>query len=124
MPTRVFLLRHAESADPTVFHGFESDTDLSAKGLRQAELLARVLAPKKPDVVASSGMLRARRTATPLAQALGLELHIVPELHERKVGILSGKPWSSDQVWPVTLEHWMRGETSHAHEGAESFDTM
>ena len=40
MTTRVFLLRHAESADPTVFHGYESDVDLSERGVRQAEAIA------------------------------------------------------------------------------------
>lgn len=124
MPTRVFLLRHAESADPTVFHGFESDTDLSPRGYQQAEVVARVLAPQKPDAVVSSGMLRARLTAQPLARALNLELQVVPELHERKVGILSGKPWSTDNIWPATLEHWTAGNTSYAHENAESYDAI
>lgn len=38
--TRVWLLRHGESANPTVFHGAESDIDLGERGRRQAALLA------------------------------------------------------------------------------------
>ena len=34
MSTHVYLLRHAETAAPKVFHGFESDIDLSERGLR------------------------------------------------------------------------------------------
>jgi probable phosphoglycerate mutase len=124
MPTRVFLLRHAESADPTVFHGYESDVDLSVTGRRQADVVARVLAPEKPDVVVSSNMLRARQTALPLARACGLALTIVPELHERKIGILSGKPWSTEPIWPATLERWSGGDTAYAPEGAESYDDI
>src|SRR5437016_3429128 len=40
MPTRVLLLRHAETADPTIFHGAESDVGLSERGRRQADELA------------------------------------------------------------------------------------
>lgn len=32
MPTRIWLLRHAETALPTVFHGAESDVGLSRRG--------------------------------------------------------------------------------------------
>src|SRR5262245_57535788 len=115
MPTRVFLLRHGESADPTVFHGAESDIDLSEKGRRQAEVVAQVLARRRPDVVISSAMRRARQTALPIARACNLELLIEPQLHERRVGILSGRPFKTDAVWPETLKRWTSGETDYAH---------
>src|SRR4051812_13317991 len=57
--TRVFLLRHAESADPTVFHGAESDVGLSERGERQAHAVAAVLAAHRPTAVVSSAMRRA-----------------------------------------------------------------
>src|SRR5581483_8043170 len=69
MMTRVFLLRHAETANPLVFHGAESDVALSPRGQRQAEAVARVLAGDRPDVVISSAMRRARDTAVPIARA-------------------------------------------------------
>jgi len=124
MPTRVFLLRHAESADPTVFHGAESDVDLSDKGRRQAVALVDALLPRRPDVVVSSNMRRARATALPLAQALGLEIQIEPELHERRVGVLSGVSVRERDIWPETLRRWTAGDTAYAHEGAESFDQL
>jgi broad specificity phosphatase PhoE len=123
--TRVFLLRHAESADPSVFHGAESDVGLSERGRRQAALMAPVLAAAAPDVVISSAMRRAVDTATPIARACGLPLRIEPELHERRVGALSGTPFhNKDGVWPDTLRRWVAGETNYAPEGAESFDAI
>src|SRR5262245_45757038 len=122
---RVFLLRHAESADPTIFHGAESDVGLSARGQQQAEAVARYLATLAPRRLASSAMLRARATAAPIAQACGLELEIEPALHERRVGTLAGTPTQgSDGVWPDTLARWVAGETGYAPPGAESYDAI
>jgi broad specificity phosphatase PhoE len=123
MPTRLLLLRHAESARPDVFHGAESDVGLSERGRRQAEAAASRLAEYRPDAVISSAMCRARQTALPIARACGLELRIEPALHERKVGALSGTPTRGD-VWPDTLRRWMAGDTGFAPAGAESFDAI
>ena len=123
--TRFYLLRHAETATPMVFHGAESDVELSAMGHMQAELVADTLAPMKPDVVISSGMRRAINTAKPLAARLGMTLQIEPALHERKVAGLSGLPHDAmDNIWAQTVQRWMAGETSFTHEGAESFDAL
>ena len=125
MPTRVFLLRHAETANPYVFHGAESDVGLSEKGQRQAEAIAPYLAAKLPDVIVSSNMRRARETALPIARACRLALAIEPELHERRVGALSGTPHSDPEgAWPETARRWAAGETSYATDGAESFDEI
>src|SRR3954451_13142256 len=81
--TRVFLIRHAETARPNVFHGFESDTDLGPRGYRQAAVLGPVVAALKPDVLVCSNMLRARKTVQEIAHATGLPVQIEPLLHER-----------------------------------------
>src|ERR1700730_11392814 len=125
MSGKVFLLRHAETANPYVFHGAESDVGRRQKGQRQAEAIAPYFAAKLPDVVVSSNMRRARETALPIARACGLPLAIEPELHERRVGALSGTPHSSSEgVWPETVRRWTAGETSYAPDGAESFDDI
>ncbi len=125
MPTRVLLLRHAESADPAVFHGAESDVGLSERGLRQAEAIAPVLAAETPGVVVSSAMRRAVATAAPIARAAGVPHRIEPDLHERRVGALGGTPTGlGDGVWPDTLRRWTAGDTGHAPAGAESFDAI
>ncbi len=125
MPTRVFVLRHGESADPTVFHGAESDVGLSERGRRQAEAVAPLLAAHSPAAVISSAMRRARDTVAPIAAACGLPVLVEPQLHERRVGALSGTPLAAgDGIWPVTLRRWVAGDTSFAPPGAESFDDI
>jgi broad specificity phosphatase PhoE len=125
MPTRVLLLRHAETADPTIFHGAESDVGLSERGRRQAEAVAAYLAGCRPDVLVSSAMRRAVDTAGAIARACGLAMHIEPALHERRVGALSGTPHATpDGPWPATLRRWIAGETGYAPAAAESFDDI
>src|SRR5262245_45515654 len=120
MPTRVLLLRHAESAAPDVFHGAESDVGLSPRGRRQAEAVAPVLAARRPAALVSSAMRRALDTAAPAARACGLAVRVEPALHERRVGGLSGTPTNGDGVWPQTLRRWLAGDTGYAPPGAES----
>jgi probable phosphoglycerate mutase len=125
MPTRVLLLRHAESANPLIFHGAESDVGLSERGRRQAEAIAPVLAAETPHVIISSAMRRARDTAEPIARACGVYVHIEPALHERRVGALSGTPTGRHEgAWPDTLRRWIAGDTAFAPPGAESFDDI
>jgi 2,3-bisphosphoglycerate-dependent phosphoglycerate mutase len=123
--TNVYLIRHAETARPDVFHGWESDADLGARGYRQAAALGPVVAALKPDVLVSSNMLRARRTAEAIARACQLPIQIEPDLHERKVGAMQGTPVHGHLgVWPDTLARWVAGETWYAPEGMESFDQV
>jgi broad specificity phosphatase PhoE len=118
----VLLLRHAESANPHVFHGAESDIGLSERGRRQAAAVAPLLAAHSPSVVVSSAMRRALDTAGPIAAACDLTVQVEPALHERRVGALSGTAFRSDGVWPDTLRRWMAGDTRYAPPGAESYD--
>ncbi len=122
METRILLLRHAETAAPDRFHGAESDVGLGERGVRQAENAARFLALAKPEAVYCSGMRRALETARPIAQGLGLEPRVIPELHERRMGPLSGAlrqdGWA---IYEATKAQWMAGELDATHEGGESF---
>jgi 2,3-bisphosphoglycerate-dependent phosphoglycerate mutase len=123
--TRVYLMRHAETAVPGVFHGFESNVDLGPRGVRQAQAVAPVVAALKPDVLVSSNMIRARRTAEYIAEACRLPIRIEPNLHERKVGDMQGTPIQGEfGVWPDTLARWVAGETDYAPAGMESFDQI
>ncbi len=125
MPTRVLLLRHAETANPLVFHGAESDIELSERGRRQAEAVAPILAACAPDVLISSAMRRAVETATPIARACGLPLRIESQLHERRVGALGGTSTQQHEgPWRDTLRRWKKGDTTYAPPGAESFDDI
>lgn len=124
-PTRFFLMRHAETSIPGVFHGAESDIGLSDRGIEQAKAAARFFKTQKPTRLISSGMLRALNTASEIASACNLEVEVFVDLHERKVGTLSGTVNNlPDGPWRQTLSRWLNGETSFAPEGSESLDQM
>lgn len=125
LPERVWIVRHAETAAPTLFHGAESDVELGEHGHRQAAAAAGWFAVRKPTVVVSSAMRRAIQTAAPIAAACGVAHEIEPLLHERKVGPLSGRPREEgDPTWNETLARWLAGESAFAHPGTESFDAI
>jgi len=65
---RLFLVRHAEAApgEPDALR------PLTAAGRATARALGKRLAAERPTAVISSPLLRARETATPIAQAAGL----------------------------------------------------
>ena len=124
-PATVWLVRHAESATPMLFHGAESDEELGAHGLRQSDALAGWFAEQNPTAVVSSAMRRAVQTAAPIAAACGVPRLVEPQLHERRVGPLSRRPREEgDRVWEETLAHWEAGDTAFAHPGMESFDAI
>jgi probable phosphoglycerate mutase len=121
-PSRVLLLRHAETAAPDRFHGAESDIGLGARGHEQARDIASKLALQSPDALYCSPMLRARQTAEPIALACGLKAVVVNELHERRMGPLSGM--SLAEGWDAyisAMDRWKSGDLEAAHEGGESY---
>ncbi|MBA4063786.1 MAG: fructose-2,6-bisphosphatase [Isosphaera sp.] len=123
--TTIWLARHAETAAPTRFHGAESDVDLGEHGRRQAAAAAGWFAALRPTAVVSSGMIRARDTAAPIAAACGVPHRIEPLLHERRVGPLAAMPRpEADRVWDETISRWLAGDTAYAYPGMESFDEL
>ena len=85
--TTFALIRHAA-------HGLLGDTivgrtpgvALSSDGLEEAEQLAARLAASRVEVVYSSPLERAHRTAEEIAGRLGLEVQIADELNELDFG--------------------------------------
>jgi broad specificity phosphatase PhoE len=120
--THILLIRHAETSAPDVFHGAESDVGLSAWGERQAEFLGARLAGVGAGALYCSGMRRAIATTRPVAAACGLTPEVVVDLHERKIGPLSGR--TREEGWEVYAEskrRWMAGDLEFTHAGGESF---
>lgn len=118
----MLLIRHAETSAPDVFHGAESDIGLSAWGLRQAGMLGEHLRAERPEALYCSALRRAVDTAAPIATACGLEAVVVPSLHERRIGPLSGL--SRTEGWEIYAEskrRWIEGNLEFTHEGGESF---
>jgi probable phosphoglycerate mutase len=93
MSARLLLVRHAETVwhEENRYAGARSDPALTANGLHQADSLAKGVAAAGVQVVASSPMQRALRTATPAADVLGVSVQVVPRLHEVDFGALEGR---------------------------------
>src|SRR5687768_15688948 len=79
----LLLIRHAlpVRVDEGTVDG-PADPELSAAGLEQAKALAGWLADERIDAIWSSPMRRARETASPLSERLGLEVVVDPGLAE------------------------------------------
>ena len=125
LPECVWLLRHAETATPHVFHGAESDEVLSPLGERQAEALGEWFVAHRPTAVVSSAMRRAVATAAPVARLCGVPHTIEPGFHERRVGGFCGRAFAEVEVpWRETVERWTAGDTAFTTPGAESYDDL
>lgn len=126
MPTRILLIRHAETAAPGQLHGSESDVGLGLRGWRQAAHLAGHLAILRPDALFCSGMRRAIETCQPISEACGLPIRVVEELHERRMPSLSGRGKDTDAMtaYHEVVARWEAGDLDSAPEGDESYSAM
>ncbi len=88
----LLLVRHGETEwnSQRRIQG-QLDVPLNATGRQQAQALAARLTGIAVDAVYASDLARARQTAEPIADALGLPLRIDPRLRERHFGALQGR---------------------------------
>jgi glucosyl-3-phosphoglycerate phosphatase len=88
---RLVLWRHGQTVWNLErrFQG-QSDIPLDATGQAQAERAARLLAALRPDLIVSSDLSRATRTAAPLARVTGLDVTLDKDLRERHGGCWEG----------------------------------
>lgn len=87
----LLLIRHARPTREESSEG-PADPGLSPVGLRQAEALADWLADARIDALYSSPMRRARETAAPLADKLGLKITTEADIAEYDVSAASYIP--------------------------------
>lgn len=81
--TVVHLLRHGEVHNPEgVLYGRLPGYHLSEVGRQMAEMVAKELADRDIVIIRSSPLERARETAAPLAETLGVEVEIDERLME------------------------------------------
>lgn len=90
----IFLVRHGEAA---AAWGQDPNPGLSPLGVQQAEAAAQLLLPRLDDSVnlVSSPLQRARETAAPLSDALGLEVAVEKAFSE----IPAPVPLAQRQNW-------------------------
>lgn len=94
MFTRPFYyLRHGETeANAARTIAGSLDVDLTALGREQARAAAQALVAEPITAIYTSPLKRARETAEPIAEALGLPLNVIDEIAERNWGELEGQP--------------------------------
>ena len=123
MVTKIFLARHGETLwnREQRCQGF-TDVDLSEKGKKQAEKLARYLAKiSRLEAVYSSDLIRARKTAEAIARLQGLEVITDPRLRELNQGEIEGKSLNCLITdYPEVLQKWVTEPAEVKMPGGES----
>jgi probable phosphoglycerate mutase len=124
MPTRTVLtlVRHGQTSAnlESVWHG-SSDTPLTSHGERQAQRVADFVRGERSDatVIYASPLIRARHTARPIAERLGLEVRVEEDLREYDIGKWEGK--SFKELHEVhRLWHNIANDLDYAPHGGES----
>ncbi len=107
-----YFLRHGETQTNRLgLVAGQQDAELNETGWRQARAAVGQLSGRGIDAIYSSPLKRARDTASCIAEALLLDIFIVPDLAERNWGELEGKP----------RDLRVRGATPRGGEGPEIF---
>jgi probable phosphoglycerate mutase len=109
----ILLVRHGETDGNAARILQRPDVPLNARGLHQAEQLARRLSGHGFVHILCSDLLRARMTATPLAARSGIAIEESPLLQERNFGDLRGMAYAElaedpfgPHVAPPNGEDW------------------
>jgi probable phosphoglycerate mutase len=118
----LIFIRHGETEFNRLwrFQG-HSDIPLNDFGLRQAERVGQRLALEPIAAIVASDLIRARQTAAPTAQRLGLPVHTDARWREQAFGLIEGLTATEiaaehPEVWARVLGH--RGDD--APPGGES----
>jgi len=80
--TNIYFIRHAE---PNYNNHDDMTRELSAKGLKDRELVTDFLTDKQIDIVVSSPFKRAIDTVRDFADKYGMDITIIDDLRERRV---------------------------------------
>ncbi len=90
----ILVVRHGETDGNALRILQRADVPLNARGIRQAEQLARRLTDHGFVHILCSDLVRARMTAAPIAALSGIAIEENPLLAERNFGDLRGTPWA------------------------------
>ena len=105
--TKLYLVRHGETVDNVnrIMQG-QTQGELTAVGVSQAEALAEQMAGLPLDAIVASDLKRAVDTAAATARRRGMEVLTTPLLRERDWGGFTGRfiPDLKDEKWPDDVE--------------------
>lgn len=101
----ILLVRHAAHGElGTVLSGRREGVELSPAGAAQADRLARALKAAPPDLVQTSPVLRARRTAEAIGEMTGRKPQVEDALNEVDFGVWTGRPFAELEGQPAWTE--------------------
>jgi len=122
-PLRLLLARHGETTANAagVLDTRLPGSPLSEQGHRQAAELAKKLVSEPVVAVYASRALRAQQTAAPVAAHHGLDVRVLPGVHEVSIGVLEGADRPEDHHALHEVYHaWHAGDLDVALPGGES----
>jgi broad specificity phosphatase PhoE len=91
----IFLIRHGETASNAARIVQTPETPLSARGIEQADRLARRLAPLGVAAILASDLARAQMTAERIHSVTNAPITLDPGLQERNYGDIRGLPYAT-----------------------------
>jgi 2,3-bisphosphoglycerate-dependent phosphoglycerate mutase len=116
------IVRHGRPESQQVTEG-TADPGLAASGIAQARATGQFLAGEHIDAIVSSPMRRARETAQPLAEHLGIDPLIVPDLAEvdaHKTFYMPSEEYTPDHPFIMEMRDDPMSMFSH-HGGFEAW---
>jgi len=121
---RLLLVRHGDTElNSAERYWGQTDVELSAAGLSQAERLRNRLAIEKIAAVYSSDLRRASVIAETIASRHQLAVITCPELREINFGELEGLTFDEiSQLYPEVTKLWVERSTKLKYPGGESLD--
>ncbi|OGO35169.1 MAG: alpha-ribazole phosphatase [Chloroflexi bacterium RBG_16_57_11] len=126
MSTRLLIVRHGQT-DWNTSGRFQGQTDipLNQTGVRQAQAIAELLSTEKPEVIYTSDLTRAWKTAEIIHGALPKErrgqLIAEPRLREMCFGMWEGLTYGEIQArQPRVLQRWESDLKHNAPPGGET----
>jgi broad specificity phosphatase PhoE len=99
----IYFVRHGQTETNVkkIWNG-KTDLPLSKIGLHQSKELVVFFKNTRIDVIYSSPLIRARKTASPLAKSHKLKVIIDERLSERNFGSLELKPTISKDIYDMS----------------------
>jgi len=124
---KIYLIRHGETTgDIEGRYGGNYDDHLTEKGKQQAEALAKKILDAQIEIIYHSPLLRAKETATILAEQLSIETKEENELRERNAyGVLSGlTKQEAQKKHPEDYAELQRDKLHHNVSKSESYTDL
>lgn len=120
--TKITIVRHGETewnvAQRLQGH---SDSQLTTKGLKQAELLANTIKYRKFDRIISSDLGRAIETTSIIAEHIRAKRILNKQLRERSFGVMEGMPIGDVKVQlPDVYKNYIERNSSYQIPNGES----